>query len=80
MPTTTKTTFKTADLDTMAAVASEISELPVMINTNGVIEACFTAPEAPEAARRFRNNGPLQNFLASKKTIYRLFRSARDRG
>jgi|GEM_PF-2397910 len=71
-------TFKTSDLDTAAAVYDCISEIPEMIQIGDRIEARFYSDQAPEAARRFRNNSPLQNFLTAKKTIYRLFLNHRQ--
>lgn len=67
------TTFRTSCIDTASAVYNETSEVPEMIKIGDLVEARFYGDGAPESARRFRNNNPIQNFLSAKKMIYRLF-------
>jgi len=66
-------TFRTIDVDAAAAVYNEISEVPELVPVGDRLEARFYDPAAPEAARRFRNDNLLQNYLSSKKVIFRLF-------
>lgn len=73
-------TYRTTDVDSMAAVYEHIGELPDLVQiSTGVTEARFTSPDAPEAARRFRNDNRLQNFISAKKTIFRLLQGRTGR-
>lgn len=66
-------TYRTTDIDTAAAVFDMTSEMPQATQIGGgLVEFRFGAAEAPEAARKFRNNNQLQNFITAKKTIFRL--------
>lgn len=69
-------TFKTTDVDCISDVYDKTGELPEFVQIGpGLVEARFTDPDAPAAARRFRNDGALQRFLTAKRTIFRLIRS-----
>ena len=72
------TTFKTTDLDVMAGVYQLTGELPVLSTAGGVIEATFSDPEAPGAARRFRADNAIQNYISAKRVVHRLFRQVRE--
>lgn len=73
---TTTPTYRTTDLDTAAAVYDAIGELPELLQIGqGLMEARFSDPDAPAAARRFRNDGNLQRFLTAKRTLFRLIRA-----
>jgi hypothetical protein len=77
---TRSTTFKTTETDCAADVTNRTGEYPEITHIGGgIFEYRFHDKDAPEAARRFRNDGRLQAFLAAKRTVYRLFRDARDR-
>lgn len=65
--------FKTCCIDTASAVYEQTSEIPEFVQVGDRLEARFYDSAAPDAARRFRNNNPLQNYLSAKKVIYRLF-------
>ena len=73
--------YRTTETDCAADVTNITGEYPEIASIGGgLFEYRFYDQDAPEAARRFRNDGRLQAFLAAKKTVYRLFRDARDRG
>ena len=66
-------TFRTTDVDTAAAVYDQTADMPQAAQIGGgVVEFRFGVPEAPEAARKFRNDNRLQSFITAKKTIFRL--------
>lgn len=79
--TSTAITFKTTDLDTATGVHARTGEFPKTSTTlDHRCEFSFTRSDAPEAARAFRTDDAIQNFIAAKKTIFRLFRSERNSG
>lgn len=77
---TRQVTFRTTDIDAASAVYNETSEIPEMVKVGDLVEARFYGEGATDAARKFRNNNPLQNFLTAKKMIYRLFQKGFTRG
>ena len=74
---TRQPTFKTTDFDCAGGVSGTTGELPELHMTGDIAECWFYDKDAPEAARRFRNDGNLQNFISAKKTLFRLFKQAR---
>lgn len=77
---TSTPTYCTTDYDTAAGVSDRTRERPVVeIDQAGIATFCFVKSTAPEAARQFRADNRLQNYIAAKKTILRLFRMERDR-
>lgn len=74
----TRPTFITTDVDAMGGVYDRTGNIPELVNIGGgLVEARFTDPDAPEAARQFRNDGAVQRFITAKKTIFRLIQQAR---
>jgi len=72
----TDITYRTTDIDTAAAVYDITGALPELVLIGpGLVEARFTDPEAPAAARKYRNDGALQRFTTAKRTIFRLIRA-----
>ena len=72
----TDITYRTTDIDTAAAVYDATGTLPELVKiAPGVIELHFSEPEAPAAARKFRNDGVLQRFITAKRTLFRLVRA-----
>lgn len=79
--TSTTVTFRTTDFDTATGVHALTGEFPKTSTTHDRrCEFCFSRSDAPEAARAFRTDDAIQNFIAAKKTIFRLFRSERNAG
>lgn len=77
---TSTPTYRTTDYDTAAGISDRTNELPtVKIDQAGIATFCFFESAAPGAARQFRTDNRLQNYIAAKKTILRLFRMERDR-
>ena len=73
------TTFKTADFDTAAGIFERTNELPeTIMGPRQQVEYRFYEADAPEAAKQFRADNKLQNYIAAKKTILRLYRLERD--
>jgi hypothetical protein len=74
-------TYRTTDYDTAAGVSDRTQELPtVEIDPSSHFATfIFFESTAPEAARQFRSDYKIQNYIAAKKTILRLFRMERDR-
>ena len=71
-------TFKTTDIDLMSGIYEQTGEIPHIVHLGGgLVEGRFSDPEAPEAARKFRNDNRLQNFIAAKKTVFRLVNRAK---
>lgn len=66
-------TYRTTDLDAAASVYDQTADIPQAVHLGrGLVEFRFMAPEAPEAARKYRNDNRLQDFITAKKTIFRL--------
>lgn len=77
---TSTPTYRTTDYDTAAGVSYRTQELPtVEIDQSSIATFTFFESTAPEAARQFRADNKIQNYIAAKKTILRLFRMERDR-
>ena len=77
----TTITFRTTDFDTATGVHARTGEFPrTTMTQDRQCEFCFYQSDAPEAARAFRTDDKIQNYISAKKTIMRLFRSERNAG